>query len=57
MLARFTFSVIVSKYGEARWILSHNDQCRNVKTSALRYTLYIYIYIYYMYIYIYDIYI
>ena len=50
MLARFTFSVIVSKYGEARWILSHNDQCRNVKTSALKYTLYIYI------IYIYNVY-
>ena len=27
MLARFTFSVIVLKYGEESWFLSQNDQC------------------------------
>ena len=35
MLARFTFSITVPKYGEERWIFSQNNQCRNGKNFGV----------------------
>ena len=42
MSARFTFSVIVPKYGEESWVLSQNDQCGNGKNLGVEDLLYIY---------------
>ena len=35
MLATFTFSNIVPKYGEERWIFSQNNQCWNGKNFGV----------------------
>ena len=45
MLARFTFSVIILKYGEESWVLSQNDQCGNGKHLDVEDLLYIYLFI------------
>ena len=45
MLARFTFSVIILKYGEESWVLSQNDQCGNGKHLGVEDLLYIYLFI------------
>ena len=49
MLARFTFSVIVPKYGVESWVLSQNDQCGNGKDLVVEDSLYIYIFIYFFF--------
>ena len=43
MLVRFTFSVIVPKYGEESWVLSQNDQWGNGKNLGME-DLYIYLF-------------
>ena len=53
MLARFTFSVIVPKYGEENWVLSQNDQCGNGENLGVEDLLNIHLFIYtYIYMYI-----
>ena len=44
MLARFTVSVTVTKYGEVRWSFSQNNQCGNGKNFGVE-GLYIFIYL------------
>ena len=45
MLARFTFSITVPKYGEERWIFSGNNQCGNGKNFGVG-DLYTFFYLY-----------
>ena len=48
MLARFTFSIAVPKYGKERWIFSQSNQIGNGKNVGVEdlYILFIYLYIY-----------
>ena len=51
MLARFTFSITVPKYGEKKWVFSQNKQWENGKNFVVEdsYTfVYFYIHIFYI---------
>ena len=43
MLARFTFSITVPKFGEERWIFSQKNQCGIGKISAWKACIYLFI--------------